>query len=171
MLFFIRHKDKENRVRVESRNNQIFVKFNDEAEEAVDLAYFGHNCSFLDKDRNFFANIVGEKSDYTVWRPEGNLNFEVESEYRRIVSMLRGQAFENENNVYAKMPGKIVKILAAEGQKIEKAQSVIVMEAMKMENEVRTARAATITKVCVKEGQAVETGELLMELTPPESDT
>jgi biotin carboxyl carrier protein len=170
MLFFIRYKGTENRVRVESRNHQIFVKFNEEPEEAVDLAYFGHDCTFLDKDRNFFANIVGDKTDYTVWRPEGPMSFEVESEYRRIVSLLRGQEFENENNVYAKMPGKIVKILAAEGQAVEKGQSVIVMEAMKMENEVRTARAATVSKVCVKEGQAVETGELLMELSGGDSD-
>jgi len=170
MLFFIRHKDKEHRVRVESRNNQLFVKFNEEPEEAVDLAYYGHDCTFLDKDKSFFANIVGHKTDYTVWRPAGNVTFEVESEYRRIVSMLRGQEFENENNVYAKMPGKIVKILAAEGQDLEKGQAVIVMEAMKMENEVRTARAAKVTKVCVKEGQAVETGELLMELSGDGSD-
>ncbi len=170
MLFFIRYKDKENRVRVESRNHQIFVKFNEEPEEAVDLAYYGHDCSFLDKDISFSANIVGNKEDYTVWRPAGNLSFEVESEYRRIVSLLRGQEFENENNVYAKMPGKIVKVLAAEGQAVEKGQSVIVMEAMKMENEVRTARAAKVTKVCVKEGQAVETGELLMELSLEGSD-
>jgi biotin carboxyl carrier protein len=168
MLFFIRYKDKENRVRVESRNNQTYVKFNDDPEEAVDLAYYGHNCSFLDQDRNFFANIVGDKSDYTVSRAEGNLSFEVESEYRRIVSLLRGQEFENENNVYAKMPGKIVKLLATAGQKLEKGQPVLVMEAMKMENEVRSARAATVSKVCVKEGQAVETGELLMELADTE---
>jgi biotin carboxyl carrier protein len=169
MLFFIRHKDKEHRVRVESRNQQLFVKFDEEPEMAVDLAYYGHNCSFLDRDQNFFANIVGDKTEYTVWRPNGNLNLQVESEYRRIVSLLRGQEFENENNVYAKMPGKIVKILAAEGQALEKGQPVLVMEAMKMENEVRAARAAKVSKVCVREGQAVETGELLLELSS-ESD-
>lgn len=169
MLFFVHYKDTEHRVRVESRNQQTFVTFDDEPEQAVDLAYYGHNCTFLDGDRSFSASVVGDKTGYTVWRPEGNLTFQVESEYRRIVALLRGQDAADDNNVYAKMPGKIVKILAAEGQVVEKGQSVIVMEAMKMENEVRSSRAASIVKVCVKEGQAVETGELLLELSQPET--
>lgn len=168
MLFFIRYKDKEHRVRVESRAGQLHVKFDDGKEEAVDLVYYGHNCTYLSPEgKTFYANVVGEKADYTVWRPHGNLTFSVESEYRRIVSLLRGQEFENENHVYAKMPGKIVKILVAEGQKLEKGQPVLVMEAMKMENEIRAARAAQVTRLCVKEGQAVETGELLLELEGP----
>lgn len=165
MLFFMRFKDREYRVRVEIRHGQTFVSFNDEPEEDVDLVYFGNDCSFINKDQVFSANITGQKTAYTVWRPEGNLEFSLESEYRRIVSILRGQELENENAVYAKMPGKIVKILAKQGAAVEKGVPVMVMEAMKMENEIRAPLTGRISTVCVKEGQAVETGTLLMELT------
>jgi len=168
MIFFIRHQNKETTVRVESRNGQTMVKFDQEPEKPVDLVYFGNDCTFLENGEVFHAKVVGEKTDYTVWRPEGNVHLSVESEYKRIVNLLRGQELGNENNVYAKMPGKIVKITAKTGDKVEKGAAVLVMEAMKMENEIRATLSGEVTNVCVKEGQAVETGALLLELKPTE---
>lgn len=163
MLFFVRFNDKEYKVRVESRDGQLFVSFEDEDETLIDLHYYGHNCSFLKDNRVFYANVVGEKSDYTVWRPGGNLSFEMESEYRRIVNLLRGQDLGNENSINAKMPGKIVKISVEEGQEVSKGETVMVMEAMKMENEIKSPQDGKVARIVVKEGQAVESGELLLE--------
>jgi biotin carboxyl carrier protein len=166
MLFFMRYQGKEYQVRVESRGGQLYAAFGEEPEEPIDLVYYGYDCTYLDKERVFHANVIGNKEDYTVWRPEGNLSFTVESEYRRIVGLLRGQELGDENNVYAKMPGKIVKIMAKAGDKVEQGTPVLVMEAMKMENEIRASLSGEVINVCVKEGQAVETGSLLIELKP-----
>lgn len=168
MLFYIRYRDKEYRVRVESKNQQLMVTFGNEAEKAVDLTFYGNDCTFLDADSVFNANVVGNKTDYVVSRAKGNLSFAVESEYRRIVGLLRGTELEQENIVYAKMPGKIVKILKKTGDKVEKGDSVMVMEAMKMENELRASISGTVLSVMTQEGQAVETGALLMEIKPEE---
>ncbi len=164
MIFFLRYGEAEHTVRVESRNQQTMVKFDDEPERPVDLQYFGNDCTYLEDGNVFFANVSVNKNEATVWRPEGMLNLNVESEYRRIVGMLRGQDMASENNVYAKMPGKIVKIVAKNGDQLEKGAPLLVMEAMKMENEIRATAAGKITNICVKEGQAVETGALLIEL-------
>lgn len=166
MLFFIHHQGQEHRIRVESRQNQLYVSFDEGPEQSLDLIFHGNDCMFLDQTRVFHGNVVGNKTDFTVWRPMGNVNFVVESEYRRIVGLLRGQDLAQENNVYAKMPGKIVKILAKVGDTAKKGDSVMVMEAMKMENEIRVTTCGKITKICVKEGQAVETGSILIELDP-----
>ena len=155
-------------VRVESKNQQLMVTFGNETENAVDLTFYGNDCTFLDTDSVFSANVVGNKSDYVVSRAQGNLSFTVESEYRRIVGLLRGTELEQENIVYAKMPGKIVKILKKSGEKVQKGDSVAVMEAMKMENELRASVAGTVQSVMVQEGQAVETGALIMEIKPEE---
>ena len=168
MIYFIRHGGKEYRVRVESRNHRTYVAFGEEREEATDIVFYGNDCTFLQANQVFYANVVGDKEKFTVWRPEGNLNFQLESEYRRIVGMLRGQELGSENNVYAKMPGKIVKIMAKVGDHVEHGTPMIVMEAMKMENEIRATVSGAVANVCVTEGQAVETGTLLAELTPVE---
>ena len=168
MLFFIEYQGKEHRVRVESRYERLFISFNGGAEEAIEMSFYGNDCTFIDHNNVFQANIVGQKSDYTVWRAEGNLNFIVESEYRRIVGLLRKQQLENENNVYAKMPGKIVKIHAQVGTQVAKGDVVMVMEAMKMENEIRSTAEGEVKEIFVSEGQAVETGTLLLELEEQE---
>ncbi|MFM8315346.1 MAG: acetyl-CoA carboxylase biotin carboxyl carrier protein subunit [Deltaproteobacteria bacterium] len=168
MLFYLRYRNKEYRVRVESKNQQLMVTFGNETENAVDLTFYGNDCTFLDTDSVFSANVVGNKSDYVVSRAQGNLSFTVESEYRRIVGLLRGTELEQENIVYAKMPGKIVKIVKKFGEKVQKGDSVAVMEAMKMENELRASVAGTVQGVMVQEGQAVETGALIMEIKPEE---
>lgn len=170
MIFFLKYGEAEHKVRVESRNQQTFVQFDDEPERSVDLQYFGNDCTYLEDKKVFFANIAVSKNEATVWRPQGMVTLGVESEYRRIVSKLRGQDVASENNVLAKMPGKIVKIVAKVGDEIKKGTSLLVMEAMKMENEIRATAPAKITNICVKEGQAVETGALLMELELGEAE-
>lgn len=62
------------------------------------------------------------------------------------------------HRVRAQMPGKIIRIVAAEGAQVEKDQPLLVMEAMKMENEIRAPHAGKVGALKVSEGQAVETG-------------
>lgn len=169
MLFYLQFRGKEHKVRVESVGGGLKISLDDEPQSTVDLFFYGNDCSIINNNKVFQANIVGLKHDYTVWRPEGTLNMSVESEYRRIVGLLRGQASEDENNVYAKMPGKIAKLMVKVGQSVEKGDPVCVMEAMKMENEIRASTSGEIKKINVSEGQAVETGALLLEIGSQES--
>jgi acetyl/propionyl-CoA carboxylase alpha subunit len=62
------------------------------------------------------------------------------------------------------MPGRVVKILAAEGQAVEAGQPLIIIEAMKMENEVKAGVAGIVERVLVSEGQSVEAGQVLVEV-------
>jgi biotin carboxyl carrier protein len=60
--------------------------------------------------------------------------------------------------VRAQMPGKILRIHVKAGAKVEKGQSLLVMEAMKMENEIKATQAGVVGQIKVTEGQAVDTG-------------
>jgi biotin carboxyl carrier protein len=170
MLFYVKQGDKEHKVRVESRDNDTYVSWNDEPEEKMDFAFHGNDCYFINRNRVFHANVVGTKTEFTVWRPKAMVPLTVESEYKRIVGKLRKQDLSNESNIYAKMPGKISKVSTKEGAEVEKGSPLLVMEAMKMENEIRANCAGTVTKMHVAEGQAVETGSLLIEITPATAD-
>lgn len=164
MLYYIHFQGKEYKVRVESRPDGWHLKFGDEEEAKVDFQYRGNFCSFIENKKVFSGTVHGNQGEYTLWRPAGNLSFTVESEYRRIVGLLRGQELEQENGVYAKMPGKIVKLLVKEGQEVQANDPILIMEAMKMENEIRAKANGKIGTLHVKEGQAVETGALLVSL-------
>ena len=62
------------------------------------------------------------------------------------------------------MPGKVVKLLKKEGDKVTKGETVLILEAMKMENEIKSGADGTIKSVNVKEGQALESGFLMIEI-------
>jgi biotin carboxyl carrier protein len=64
-------------------------------------------------------------------------------------------------NVETSMPGRIVKILLKEGDRVEEGQAVLILEAMKMQNEIKSPQAGKITKIGPKAGDSVETGAVL----------
>ena len=64
--------------------------------------------------------------------------------------------------VKSPMPGNILKIQCAVGQKVNEGDTLIVLEAMKMENEVAATKAGTVAQVVVTKGQVVETGSPLV---------
>jgi biotin carboxyl carrier protein len=62
------------------------------------------------------------------------------------------------------IPGSIVRVLVAPGQRVKRGQGVVVLEAMKMRNEVQAPRDGTVKTVLVAAGQTVAKGALLVEL-------
>jgi len=66
------------------------------------------------------------------------------------------------------MPGLVVRIEVAVGQRVDAGAGLVVVEAMKMENELRASRAAVVETVHVTVGQAVEKGTPLVTLASPE---
>ncbi len=63
--------------------------------------------------------------------------------------------------VRAPMPGRVVRVLAAEGDEVAEQQGVVVLEAMKMQNEMRSPKAGRIRRVAVQVGDTVAAGDLL----------
>lgn len=64
--------------------------------------------------------------------------------------------------VSAPMPGKVVRILTAEGDEVRQGQGLVVVEAMKMQNELGSPKSGRVRAVRVSEGQAVNAGEPLV---------
>jgi biotin carboxyl carrier protein len=76
----------------------------------------------------------------------------------------KGLEAEETRALSASMPGRIVHVLCAAGDRVAANAPLIVIEAMKMQNELRAKRDATVRAVHVEAGQTVERGALLIEL-------
>ena len=61
----------------------------------------------------------------------------------------------------APMPGKVLRVLKAEGAEVEAGEGVVVVEAMKMQNEIRSPRKGVVRKILAAAGTAVIAGEAL----------
>ena len=76
----------------------------------------------------------------------------------------RSRAAQDEagpQKLIASMPGKVVRVLAHEGDAVVSGQGIVVVEAMKMQNEIRSPRAGVLKKLLAHEGMKVNAGEVL----------
>ena len=69
----------------------------------------------------------------------------------------------NPKHVGAPMPGMVVMVAVKAGQKVEKGDPLVSIEAMKMETMIRAERKATVAHVHVKPGGVISTKDLLIE--------
>lgn len=84
------------------------------------------------------------------------------SDPRRWTRTGGAEAREGRQQITAPMPGKVIRILVSEGQRVEPGQGLIVVEAMKMQNEIKSRAPGTVEKILVRGGQAVNAGEPLL---------
>ena len=66
------------------------------------------------------------------------------------------------SEVKAPMPGLVIRILAAEGDEVEKGGNLFVLEAMKMENIIKAPADVKIKSIKVKPGDKVEKNQVVM---------
>lgn len=64
--------------------------------------------------------------------------------------------------VVASMPGKVVRVLVAEGASVEAGDGLVVVEAMKMQNELKSPKSGTIVELRAEAGATVNAGDVLV---------
>jgi len=75
-------------------------------------------------------------------------------------------AMAGTGRVSAPMPGKVIAVLVAPGDRVEIGQPVIVIEAMKMETTLVADVTGEVTAVHVTEGDTVDADGPLVDVTP-----
>ena len=66
------------------------------------------------------------------------------------------------NCITAPMPGNILRVDVAVGDKVSEGQVLVILEAMKMENEITAPCGGTVTQVLTSKGSTVDTGAPLV---------
>jgi biotin carboxyl carrier protein len=65
-------------------------------------------------------------------------------------------------SIAAMMPGKVVRLLVAEGDSVEEGQGLIVVEAMKMQNEMKSPKTGRVVAVKTQPDATVVAGDVLL---------
>ena len=66
--------------------------------------------------------------------------------------------------IKALMPGRVVRILVAQGDQVRKGTGLLILEAMKMENEIHAVVDGVVEELFVTAGQTVEAGADLLKI-------
>ena len=88
---------------------------------------------------------------------------------RRALLGASGAAGASGGVLSSPMPGKVVKLLVAQGEAVQEGQTLVVMEAMKMQNELKSKLTGIVATIHVQEGATVETGSPLITVVAPEA--
>ncbi len=167
MDLIVRHGDREEEVRLRRTQLGYHVTIGERSYD-VDVAGLNGPVHSL---------LIGGRQHEVAVRPHGDGRYLVstaadveEVELMDPLTHLARQSHDrgkdHSGRMKAYMPGRVVKLLVEEGEKIERGQGLVVLEAMKMENEIAAEGAGVIVKVLVKAGQAVEGGDPLFEIGP-----
>ena len=118
--------------------------------------------SILHGNGSFEVDVQGRDDEYEVLIEGDCYKFSLMNEQRRALIRAGGKSAAGKAMVTSPMPGKVVKLLVAEGEEVQADQGVIVVEAMKMENELKSAITGKVREIFVQEGDVVEAGAKLL---------
>ncbi len=112
--------------------------------DVLSLVHQGRSweAGLVEIDDGFEVDVVGLRHEFDVMDPR-----------KKALRMAEGAG---DKSLKTQMPGRVVRILVAEGDAVEEGQPVIVVEAMKMENELKSPVSGTVRRVCVHEGDQVQ---------------
>ncbi|MEK7407988.1 MAG: biotin/lipoyl-containing protein [Acidobacteriota bacterium] len=137
---------------------------------AVDFEHLQPSASVVEVEPGVYSVLIDGRS-YEVQVERNSEGLAVTVAGRRFVAQVedprrlsrRAKSFQREGrqNLTAPMPGKVVRLLVAEGDLVEAGQGVLVVEAMKMQNEMKAPKAGRVAALPVGEGATVGAGELL----------
>ena len=69
---------------------------------------------------------------------------------------------DDEIKIMSPMPGMILRVNKKVGDKVNKGESLILLEAMKMENELKASEDGVLSQVFVETGKSVEKNQILL---------
>ena len=113
--------------------------------------------------RRFLVRVNGEEYEVEVAevREEGESHWNIRDIKKVVPSP---SPLQVTTTLRAPMPGRVLAINVAKGEKVEAGQVVIILEAMKMENEIISPRDGTVAQVAANKGASVNAGDPLMVL-------
>ena len=151
-------------VEIEETGKSVYRVSVDGNEFIVDGKKTGRtNYSLIVDNRSFEIEVDNTDDEYRVLVDGRSYHINLVDERRlRVGASQSGAPLQGRQNISVPMPGKVIAVLVAEGDQVEKGQGLVIVEAMKMENEVHSPIAGEVKEIHVKPGDTVEGGAMLL---------
>ncbi|HUF41297.1 MAG TPA: biotin/lipoyl-containing protein [Verrucomicrobiae bacterium] len=164
MAYVAKLGDRSFKVEIEETAKSVYRVSVDGNEFLVDGKKTGRtNYSLIVDNRSFEVEVDSSDDEFRVLVDGRTYRVQLVDERRmRFGGAQSGLELQGRQNVSVPMPGKVIAVLVAEGDQVDKGQGLVIVEAMKMENEVRSPIAGEVMEIKVKAGDTVEGGAVLL---------
>ena len=167
MHYVIVREGREIPVEISERPGGYAVRVDGEEHLVDSLEVLPGLYSLLVEGRSYEATVHRPGADqYHVHLLDGMRPVELVHPMALLLKKMGGGGAGRAGSLTAPMPGKVVRVLVAPGDTVEKGAGLVVLEAMKMQNQLQAPGPGTVREVRVAEGQSVDGGQLLVILEP-----
>lgn len=127
----------------------------------------------LANGKSYRAELVTQdfrRKQFTIKINGSRYDIQLADAYDQMVDRLglSAQKAQGAQDIKAPMPGLVLQIMVANGDKVTAGQPIIILEAMKMENVIKAATDGQVVNIEVEEGNAVDKGQLLIKMAEHE---
>jgi biotin carboxyl carrier protein len=153
---------REYRVNVEEKQkNALRIWVGDEPHD-VTAEFIGQDELLLNIDGRIFNMIVNSNTlSHSVFVNGRNFKIERQSALK---NLREEKGRPKKKDIKITMPGRVVQVLASEGDEVREGQPVVVLEAMKMQNEIKSPQSGRLTRIHFQAGDYVESGAVLFSV-------
>ncbi len=141
----VRYKRQRDGSFIDEKNQIAFI--NDVSNESIDIEF--------NKLRRR-VNITQHDNLLVVQHDKGNKLLKLIPRFKN------EQELTQKGSLVSPMPGKVTEINVKKGDKVEKGQNLLVMEAMKMNHSISSNQDGIVEEIYVQEGDQLETGTSLL---------
>ena len=164
-LYVVRGEDGEPReLAVERDGRRITISFAGSS-EGMDASLLpdGRLSLVFEDGRQFSGRALASGDGVELTDAQGRRRVAIADPLRDRVlhAAADGGGADSEAEIHSQMPGRVVEIKVAAGDRVESGSVVLVLEAMEMQNEIRCDRGGIVERVEVQAGQPVDGGALL----------
>ena len=154
------------RLSLEQKNDTYLIS-NDQTQEEVTLSLVGISKRFL----AYLYKGVRHTCEFQI--AEGKIFLKLGSEYFCFEDYTHSEKTADDKvgtgDIRASMDGAIIDVIAIEGVRVEKGQTMVMLEAMKMEHPLKADVTGIVESVRVKTGDQVKLRQILVTITPDEN--
>jgi acetyl/propionyl-CoA carboxylase alpha subunit len=170
MEFQVEVDEELHKLLIENIHNSSYHILVDTTGFELNLEDIGENEIHFMANNRYFKAFVSTDDKSTGWVSVDGLIFTVERKdiLNETTEFLAGAQDDGESNLFAPMPGKVIKVNVKEGEKVKRGKVLLVVEAMKMENNITAENDAIVKKMAVQEGDMVDTDVQLVYLESTE---
>ena len=144
------------KIEVEAHGERLFARIEGRRHE-LRMARAGGDRLQVTLDREtFFAQVARLGEAFSVITPQGRLELERVDPFHYEPADTLPDA-----RLTALMPGRVVKVMAAEGATVKKGQALMILEAMKMEHTIVSPRDGVVERVAFGENELVPADAVL----------
>ena len=165
MIYNVKVNDKDYKLELIEGPKNFEVKLNGRVFKLSQHRISGSRLTtMLTDNRPFELELVKDDDAYDCWLDSQVARCEVIDEKTARYARLTGNSVAAKKQLVLKapMPGLVVRVEVEVGQKVNKGDGLVIVEAMKMENELKALHAGVVKEIKIQEKAPVEKNQVLI---------